>query len=82
MEKYALAVQRLLADMEGQRRRASVSLQLNVSVSAFQAPRDKLVCILNCCRVLNNVLQTSQSDGHEARGAFSVVQLPCSTHAP
>ena len=34
-----------------------------------QAPRDKLVCALNCCRVINNLLHV-QVQG-EARGADS-----------
>ena len=34
-----------------------------------QAPRDKLVCILNCCRVINNLLHVGIQDG-EARGAI------------
>ena len=32
----------------------------------LQAPRDKLVCVLNCCRVINNLLHV-QVQG-EARG--------------
>ena len=36
-------------------------------VHAVQAPRDKLVCILNCCRVINNLLHVGIQDG-QARG--------------
>lgn len=25
-------------------------------INTYKAPRDKLVCILNCCRVINNLL--------------------------
>ena len=25
-------------------------------MGSFKAPRDKLVCLLNCCRVINNLL--------------------------
>ncbi|CAI7906824.1 unnamed protein product [Closterium sp. NIES-54] len=25
-------------------------------LGSFKAPRDKLVCVLNCCRVINNIL--------------------------
>lgn len=32
-----------------------------------QAPRDKIVCILNCCRVINNLLHVAAQAG-EARG--------------
>ena len=32
-----------------------------------QAPRDKLVCILNCCRYLNNLINRAASEG-ETRG--------------
>ncbi|KAK9833087.1 hypothetical protein WJX74_006750 [Apatococcus lobatus] len=44
-------------------------------IDHFKAPRDKLVCILNCCRVLNNVLQTSSVGAHEARGADDFLPL-------
>ena len=33
----------------------------------LQAPRDKLVCILNCCRIINNLLHLNVGQG-EARG--------------
>lgn len=33
----------------------------------MQAPRDKLVCILNCCRVISNLLHVAVQHG-EARG--------------
>ncbi len=36
---------------------------------SVQAPRDKLVCALNCCRVINNLLHV-QVQG-EARGVAS-----------
>ena len=33
----------------------------------LQAPRDKLVCILNCCRIINNLLHVTVQQG-QARG--------------
>lgn len=36
-------------------------------LTALQAPRDKLVCILNCCRIINNLLHLNVGQG-EARG--------------
>ena len=33
-----------------------------------QAPRDKLVCILNCCRYINNLINRAAREG-ETRGA-------------
>ena len=39
-----------------------------VSCAQAQAPRDKLVCVLNCCRVINNLLHVADNDGSEARG--------------
>ena len=30
-------------------------------INAYKAPRDKLVCVLNCCRVINNLLAASAS---------------------
>ena len=42
----------------------------------MQAPRDKLVCILNCCRVINNLLHVQVQQG-EARGEnLSKTTLP------
>ena len=38
----------------------------------MQAPRDKLVCILNCCRVINNLLHVQVQHG-EARGELSAL---------
>lgn len=42
----------------------------------MQAPRDKLVCVLNCCRVINNLLHVADNDGNEARGIKSPLALP------
>lgn len=36
----------------------------------FQAPRDKLVCILNCCRVVGNMLHSAPREG-DGPGAAS-----------
>lgn len=42
----------------------------------LQAPRDKLVCILNCCRVINNLLHVGH-DG-DARGVHTIATVqPC-----
>ncbi len=30
-------------------------------INQYKAPRDKLVCVLNCCRVINNLLAASAS---------------------
>ena len=49
-----------------------VSMYRSQMYSGLQAPRDKLVCILNCCRVLNNVLQTASAGSHEARGGCTL----------
>ena len=48
----------------------------NTTAALTQAPRDKLVCILNCCRVINNLLHVGH-DG-DARGA----PLPACVHGP
>jgi Rab5 GDP/GTP exchange factor len=40
-----------------------------MTIPVSQAPRDKLVCILNCCRVINNLLHTGVNGSAEARGA-------------
>lgn len=31
-------------------------------INQYKAPRDKLVCVLNCCRVVNNLLNVSSGD--------------------
>lgn len=39
-------------------------------INAFKAPREKLVCIMNCCRVINNLLvNASISEDHVVGGA-------------
>ncbi|XP_077224710.1 vacuolar protein sorting-associated protein 9A-like [Tasmannia lanceolata] len=39
-------------------------------INAFKAPREKLLCILNCCRVVNNLLlNVSMSTNHVPAGA-------------
>lgn len=32
-------------------------------INTYKAPRDKLVCILNCCRIINNLLHTGAAAG-------------------
>jgi hypothetical protein len=32
-------------------------------MNQYKAPRDKMVCILNCCRVVSNALTTESSPG-------------------
>ena len=46
----------------------------------MQAPRDKLVCALNCCRVINNLLHV-QVQG-EARGKDSNLKLSLPSEMP
>ena len=48
---------------------ASLALARNelVKVNNFKAPRDKLVCVLNTCRVINNLLNVSA--GNRPAGA-------------
>lgn len=38
-------------------------------INQYKAPRDKLVCLLNCCRVLNNMLNVSVPPGAAPPGA-------------
>ncbi|KAK6940385.1 RABX5, catalytic core helical domain [Dillenia turbinata] len=39
-------------------------------INAFEAPREKLFCILNCCRVINNLLlNVLMSENHVIAGA-------------
>lgn len=37
-------------------------------INTYKAPRDKLVCILNCCRIINNLLHTGLAAG-DGKGA-------------
>ena len=67
--------------------RARRLTQTLLSLPLLQAPRDKLVCILNCCRVLNNALAgaAAKAKGSEpaadaATGAPS--PAPSSSRAP
>ncbi|XP_048335101.1 vacuolar protein sorting-associated protein 9A isoform X2 [Ziziphus jujuba] len=39
-------------------------------ISAFKAPREKLLCIINCCKVINNLLlNAAMSENHVLAGA-------------
>ena len=38
-------------------------------INQYKAPRDKLVCLLNCCRVLNNMLNVTVPPGEAPPGA-------------
>lgn len=39
-------------------------------MNSFKAPREKLLCIMNCCRVINNLLlNASMSENHVLAGA-------------
>ncbi|CAN6555829.1 unnamed protein product [Malus baccata var. baccata] len=39
-------------------------------INAFKAPREKLLCIMNCCKVINNLLlNASMSENHVLAGA-------------
>ncbi|KAM5550171.1 hypothetical protein ABKV19_001225 [Rosa sericea] len=39
-------------------------------INAFKAPREKLLCIMNCCKVINNLLlNASMSEKHVLAGA-------------
>jgi hypothetical protein len=49
-----------------------VLVSSDMELHPLQAPRDKLVCILNCCRVINNLLHVGH-DG-DARGALQFIE--------
>lgn len=40
-----------------------------LKMSQYKAPRDKLVCMLNCCRVINNLLHLGAANSSDAKGA-------------
>ncbi|KAK2981901.1 hypothetical protein RJ640_021092, partial [Escallonia rubra] len=40
-----------------------------LKINAFRAPREKLVCILNCCRVINNLLLNASISEDRVPGA-------------
>lgn len=42
-----------------------------LKMNSYKAPKDKLICILNCCRIINNLLaaRAEQLKGKEAAGA-------------
>mmetsp|Transcript_16201 Transcript_16201/g.41387 ORF Transcript_16201/g.41387 Transcript_16201/m.41387 type:complete len:685 (+) Transcript_16201:495-2549(+) len=42
-------------------------------INSYKAPRDKLVCILNCCRVINNLLNMTNSGPAGADDFFPVL---------
>ncbi|PQQ17603.1 vacuolar protein sorting-associated protein 9A [Prunus yedoensis var. nudiflora] len=41
-----------------------------LKINAFKAPREKLLCVMNCCKVINNLLlNASMSENHVLAGA-------------
>ncbi|KAL6997392.1 Vacuolar protein sorting-associated protein 9A [Sarracenia purpurea var. burkii] len=38
-------------------------------INAFKAPREKLLCVLNCCRVINNLLLNASMSENRVPGA-------------
>jgi hypothetical protein len=44
-------------------------------VNHFKAPRDKLVCVLNTCRIVNNLLNTREGTSRRARTTFLPVLI-------
>ena len=36
-------------------------------INQYKAPRDKLVCVLNCCRIINNLLNASANTAPPVR---------------
>ena len=42
-------------------------------ISTYKTPRDKLVCILNCCKRINSALSQTSSGGHGADEFFPVL---------
>lgn len=43
----------------------------------YKSPRDKLICILNSCRVIGNVLQTEDSGDHSGADDFLPLLIYC-----
>ena len=50
-------------------------------INQYKAPRDKLVCVLNCCRIINNLLSAAASTAPPVRAASRRVALPPLTAA-
>jgi len=44
-------------------------------INQYKAPRDKLVCILNCCRVINNLLNVAASSAPPGADEFLPVLI-------
>lgn len=51
-------------------------------INQYKAPRDKLVCVLNCCRIINNLLSASASTAPPVRAAIALPRLRRSRRAP
>jgi hypothetical protein len=54
-----------IAALEDRWVQAGVELQ---NMSRFRAPRDKMVCVLNCCRLISNVLREATPTAEAAPG--------------
>lgn len=51
-----------------------------LKMGQYKAPRDKLVCVLNCCRVINNLLHLGSSGSGDAKGGL-FLSLGCCIEA-
>lgn len=57
--------------LRGKKKKKTRIKNATCGITSMQAPRDKLVCVLNCCRVINNLLHVADNNGNEARGEHS-----------
>ena len=51
-------------------------------IATYRTPRDKLVCILNCCKRINSALSQSSAGGHGADEFFPVLLFVTLQAAP
>jgi hypothetical protein len=51
-------------------------------ISSYRTPRDKLVCILNCCKRINSALAQASAGGHGADEFFPVLLFVTLRAAP
>ena len=51
-------------------------------ISSYRTPRDKLVCILNCCKRINSALSQASAGGHGADEFFPVLLFVTLSAAP
>lgn len=63
-----------LQNKVGTRYESAESLEL-LKINHYKAPRDKMICILNCCKVIFGLIRHTVGSGPEATSADAFIPV-------